>query len=162
MSVNWNAGKISTNNKVNFGSNECWINKEGIYNIFSIPKFEEMGFHITYDSRDGHYIVYTKDGEIQFNNYEMVLTSTVSNYITGQQIFRERNLHYGEPEGKSALKNTLYQDIPGQLLQVQPYVQWRDYRRHNRRKHLDIWTLKFSNQFHQQEGMFWFYLVLYQ
>ena len=76
----YNAVTNSTNKKGCFGSIVCWINKEGIYNIFSIPKFEEMGFRITYDIRDGHCIVYTKDGEIQFNKYEMVITSTVSNY----------------------------------------------------------------------------------
>ena len=56
----------------NFGSIECWINKEGIANIFSIPKLGEMGFRITYDSMDGHYIVHTNDGEVQSMKDEMV------------------------------------------------------------------------------------------
>ena len=33
-----------------------------------------MGFIITYDSMDGHYIVHTKDGDVQFNKDEMCLT----------------------------------------------------------------------------------------
>ena len=34
-----NAGTTSTNKKGHFGFIECWINKERIDNIFSIPKF---------------------------------------------------------------------------------------------------------------------------
>ena len=30
-----------------------------------------MGFLITYHRQDGHYIVHTKDVEVQFNKYEM-------------------------------------------------------------------------------------------
>ena len=30
-----------------------------------------MGYCIVYDSIDGHYIVHTKDGEVQFNKNEM-------------------------------------------------------------------------------------------
>ena len=44
---------ISTNKKGRFGSIECWFNKEGIANIFSIKKLEEIGFCITFDSMDG-------------------------------------------------------------------------------------------------------------
>ena len=32
-----------------------------------------MGFHITYNSLDGHYIVHTKSGDVQFNKDEMIL-----------------------------------------------------------------------------------------
>ena len=32
-----------------------------------------MGFHSTYNSRYGHYIVHTKYGGVQFNKYEMGL-----------------------------------------------------------------------------------------
>ena len=33
-----------------------------------------MGYQITNDSMDGHYIVHTKDGEVQFNKDEIGLT----------------------------------------------------------------------------------------
>ena len=64
---NYNSGTASTNKRVRFGSIGRWINKEGIYNIFSIPKLKDMGFCITYDSLDGHYIVHAKDVNIKFN-----------------------------------------------------------------------------------------------
>ena len=53
--------KTFTNNKGRFGSIECCLNKEGIANIFRIPKLEEMGSRITYDRIDRHYIFHTKD-----------------------------------------------------------------------------------------------------
>ena len=57
-----NAGNTSTKNKVNFGFIECWLNKDGISNIFSIPILEEMMFCITYYSWDVNYIFHAKDG----------------------------------------------------------------------------------------------------
>ena len=50
---NYNKGTNSTNKKGHFGYIECWFNKEGIANIFIIPKLEEIGFHILNNSRDG-------------------------------------------------------------------------------------------------------------
>ena len=76
-----NTRTTPTNKNVHFGSIECWINKEEIANIFSIPKIEEMILHITYNSRDGHYIFHTKDREVQFNNDEMGIP-----YIDSQKI----------------------------------------------------------------------------
>ena len=73
MFGNSNSGTTYTNNKGCVGSIECWINKEGIANIFSIPKLEEMGFCITYYIQDGHYIVHTKDGRVQLNKDELGL-----------------------------------------------------------------------------------------
>ena len=68
-----NTGKMTTNKKGWLGSIGYWTNKEGIVNIFSIPNITDMGFHFTYNIWDGHYIMYTKDGAIQFNKYEMGL-----------------------------------------------------------------------------------------
>ena len=73
MFVHYNAGTNSTNKKGCFCSIEWWLNKEEIFNIFSIPKLEGMGFCITYDRMDGNYIVHSKDGEVQFNKNKMVL-----------------------------------------------------------------------------------------
>ena len=61
---NCNKGTTSTNKKRNSGSIECWINKEGTSNIFNIAKLKEIGFCITYNIQDRHYIVHTKDGEV--------------------------------------------------------------------------------------------------
>ena len=71
--------KTFTNNKGRFGSIECCLNKEGIANIFRTPKFKDMGFPITYDSWEGNHIVQTKDGEVQFNKYEIGIPYTDSN-----------------------------------------------------------------------------------
>ena len=57
-----NTGIASTNKKGRFGSIENWINQERILNIFNTPKLEEIGFHIIYNSMDGHYIFHTKNG----------------------------------------------------------------------------------------------------
>ena len=73
MFGHWNAWTACTNKKGWFGSIEFWLNKEGIANIFSIPKLKDMGFYITYNSRDGRYIVYTEDGTFMFNKDEMGL-----------------------------------------------------------------------------------------
>ena len=51
MFGNLNTGTISTNKKGRFGLILCCLDKEDIYDIFSIPKLEKMGFRITYDSR---------------------------------------------------------------------------------------------------------------
>ena len=59
--------------KVCFGSIECCIIKECIAIIFSTPKCEYMGLHITHYSRDEHYIVHTKYGDVQLNRYKMGL-----------------------------------------------------------------------------------------
>ena len=49
-----NVVNTSTNKKGHLGSMECWLNKEYITNIFSIPKPEEVGFRITYYSWEGY------------------------------------------------------------------------------------------------------------
>ena len=39
----------------------------------SIPKLENTGFCISYNSWDGYYDVHTNDGEVEFDNNEMGL-----------------------------------------------------------------------------------------
>ena len=79
MFVYCNEWTTSTKNNGNFGSIECCINKVGISNILSIPKLGGMGFRITYDTRDGHYIFHTKDGEVQLNKDKMGIRYIDSN-----------------------------------------------------------------------------------
>ena len=73
MIAHSNAWTTSSNKKKCFGYIECWINKEGIVNIFSTPKLEEMGSCVTYDILEGYYIVHTKYGGVQLNKDEMGL-----------------------------------------------------------------------------------------
>ena len=68
-----NTGTPFTNKRVQFGSIESCLNKEGIYNFCSIPKLENMRFRITYNGLDGHYILHIKSGDVQFNKDEMIL-----------------------------------------------------------------------------------------
>ena len=68
-----NTGTTTTNKKGSFGSIECWLNKEGIAKIFSIPKLEEIGFFTTQYREDKNYILHTKDWEVQFNKDKMHL-----------------------------------------------------------------------------------------
>ena len=51
------AGTPKTNWVVNFGDLEAWLETNGIANIFGIPDLKKAGYHITYDSDDGFYIV---------------------------------------------------------------------------------------------------------
>ena len=52
-----NAGTSKTNWVVNFGDLEAWLETNGISNIFGISALKKAGYHITYDSDDGFYIV---------------------------------------------------------------------------------------------------------
>ena len=44
----------------NFGDLEAWLDTNGISNIFGIPALKKAGYHITYNSDDGFYIVINK------------------------------------------------------------------------------------------------------
>ena len=63
----------SNNKKGCSGSIEFWINKEVIANIFSNPKLQKMGSHVTYDIMDGHIIFHTKYEQVQLIKDEMGL-----------------------------------------------------------------------------------------
>ena len=52
-----NTGTSKTYWVGNHGSVEAWLNVSGIANIFSIHAFKKLGYHITYDSDDGSYLV---------------------------------------------------------------------------------------------------------
>ena len=55
-----NAGTSKTNWVGNFGDLEDWLDTNGIANFFGIPALKKVGYHITYDSDDGFYIVTKK------------------------------------------------------------------------------------------------------
>ena len=65
----FNSETTSTNKKGRLGSIEQRPNKESISNILSISNLKYIGFHITYDKQNGHYVVKTKDREVHFNKY---------------------------------------------------------------------------------------------
>ena len=55
--VHCNAGTTSTNLKGDYSSIDCWLNEEGIANIFSVSVFKNLGFRITYNSNDDRWCV---------------------------------------------------------------------------------------------------------
>ena len=57
---NTNAGTSKTNWVGNFGYLEAWLDTNGIFNIFGFPSLKTVGYHMTYDSDDGLYIVTNK------------------------------------------------------------------------------------------------------
>ena len=63
----YNEGNKSTKKKGQFGSINLCLNKDGMANIFSVPKLEYMSFPITYYSKERQYIVNTKYGKLKFN-----------------------------------------------------------------------------------------------
>ena len=46
-----NSGTTSTNTKGVLGSLECWLNKNGISNLLSVPEITRLGYTITSDNR---------------------------------------------------------------------------------------------------------------
>ena len=46
----YNVATYLYNRKGWIGMLEMWLNKNGIVNILSIPKLEEDGYHVTYDT----------------------------------------------------------------------------------------------------------------
>ena len=52
-----NADTSKTNWVGNFGYLEAWLDTNGIANIFGIPDLNKAGYHTTYDSDYGLYIV---------------------------------------------------------------------------------------------------------
>ena len=44
----------------NYGGVEAWLDVNGIANIFIILDLKKLGYHITYESYDGYYLVTNK------------------------------------------------------------------------------------------------------
>ena len=69
-----NSGTTSTNLKGKYGSIDCWLNEEGIANIFIIPVLKNLVLRITYNSNDDHWCVSKGNIAMQFkeDNQEML------------------------------------------------------------------------------------------
>ena len=61
----------SKNNWVgNFGDLKAWLDTNSIANIFCIPALKKSGYHITYDSDDGFYILTNNTTGVSVNFQE--------------------------------------------------------------------------------------------
>ena len=50
------------------GDIECWLNQQGIVNIFSIPILKKLGYRGTYDSTDNCWLVFKDDVTVKFRD----------------------------------------------------------------------------------------------
>ena len=51
----------------NYGGVEAWLDVNGIANIFIILDLKKLGYHITYESYDGYYLVTNRNTYIATN-----------------------------------------------------------------------------------------------
>jgi hypothetical protein len=65
IKINCNAGAVSTNQMGMSRNLKVWYIPDGIVNIFLMHELEKQ-YHITYDSWEGHYVVHTPKGEVNF------------------------------------------------------------------------------------------------
>ena len=65
IQINCNAGNLKTNQQGDFRTMKVWYIPEGIANIFSMNELEKK-YRITYDSREGYYVVHNQDGPVKF------------------------------------------------------------------------------------------------
>ena len=65
IQINCNAGNLKTNQQGDFRTMKVWYIPEGIANIFSMNELEKI-YRITYDSREGYYVVHNQDGPVKF------------------------------------------------------------------------------------------------
>ncbi len=66
IKINCNAGVVSTNQMGTYRNLKVWYIPDGITNIFLMHKLKKK-YCITYDSWEGHYIVHTPKGEVNFH-----------------------------------------------------------------------------------------------
>jgi hypothetical protein len=59
--INCNLEELRTNQVGDYGSMNVWFIPQGIANIFLMNKLEKK-YRITYDSRQGYYVVHTAQG----------------------------------------------------------------------------------------------------
>ncbi len=72
IKINCNVGAVSTNQMGTYGNLKVWYIPDGIANIFLMHELEKK-YRITYDSWEGHYIVHTPKGEVNFYKDEQGL-----------------------------------------------------------------------------------------
>ena len=51
-----NTGTSKTNWVGKYGGVESWLGVSCISNIFSVPSFKKLGYHVRYDSDGGYYL----------------------------------------------------------------------------------------------------------
>ena len=69
VKINCISGVMRANKMGEYGSMNVWYIPDGIANIFSMNELEKK-HRITYDSRDGYYVVHTTSGEVRFHKDE--------------------------------------------------------------------------------------------
>jgi hypothetical protein len=72
IKINCNTGAVPTNQMGTYRNLKVWYIPDGIVNIFSMHKLEKK-YCITYNSWEGHYVVHTPKGEVNFHKDEQGL-----------------------------------------------------------------------------------------
>ncbi len=72
IKINCNAGAVSTDRMGTYGKLDVWYLPRGIANIILMHELEKL-YRITYDSWEGHYIVHTPEGPVEFHKDEQGL-----------------------------------------------------------------------------------------
>jgi hypothetical protein len=84
IKINCNAGAVSTNQMGTYGNLKVWYIPDRIANIFSMHELEKK-YLITYDSWEGHYVVHTPKGEVNFHKDEQGLPYIKLDGPTGRE-----------------------------------------------------------------------------
>jgi hypothetical protein len=85
IKINCNVGVVSTNQMGTYGNLKVWYIPDGIANIFPMHELEKK-YRITYDSWEGHYIVHTPKGEVNFHKDEQGLPYIELDGPTGRKV----------------------------------------------------------------------------
>jgi hypothetical protein len=72
IKINCNSGAVSINRMGMYRNLKVWYIPDGIANIFSMHELKKQ-YRITYDSWEGHYVVHTPKGEVNFYKDEQGL-----------------------------------------------------------------------------------------
>ena len=70
LTMHTNAGHTKINQKGSYGGVQGWVDVNGIANIMSIPVLKKLGFHITYDSDNGYFLVTNRENGESIKFYE--------------------------------------------------------------------------------------------
>ena len=65
LAIRCNAGTVRTNRRGEFGGLKVWSMGDGIANVLSLGELSKL-HHVTYDSKDGYFVVHTEKGEVRF------------------------------------------------------------------------------------------------
>ncbi len=84
IKINCNAGAVLTNQIGKYENLKVWYIPDGIANIFSMHELEKK-YRITYNSWEGHYVVHTPRGEVNFHKDEQGLPYIKLDGPTGRE-----------------------------------------------------------------------------